>query len=37
MEESQKEKQGWLYLSEKPLEKLWNNKQDKKTWNKYCK
>ena len=32
-----KEKLGWLNLSEKSLERLWNNKKDEKTWNKYIK
>ena len=35
MEESQKEKQGWLALAEKSLDKLWNNEKDEKTWSKY--
>jgi hypothetical protein len=35
IEESQKEKQGWLALAEKSLEKIWNNKKDAETWDKY--
>ncbi len=32
---SQKEKQGWLVLAQKSMEKLWNNKKDEETWSKY--
>jgi Arc/MetJ-type ribon-helix-helix transcriptional regulator len=35
IEESQKEKQGWLALAEKSLEKIWDNKKDAETWDKY--
>ena len=30
-----KEKQGWLALAEKSLDKLWDNKKDDKVWSKY--
>jgi len=30
-----KEKQGWLALAEKSLDKLWENEKDEKTWGKY--
>ena len=30
-----KEKQGWLVLAEKSLEKLWKNKKDEQVWSKY--
>ena len=30
-----KEKQGWMALAEKSLEKIWENKKDDKTWSKY--
>jgi Arc/MetJ-type ribon-helix-helix transcriptional regulator len=35
IEESQKEKQGWLALAEKSLEKIWDNKKDAETWDIY--
>lgn len=31
----QKEKTGWLALAEKSMEKIWDNKKDDETWNKY--
>ncbi len=30
-----KEKAGWLAVAEKSLERVWNNKKDDETWNKY--
>lgn len=30
-----KEKQGWMALAEKSLQKIWENKKDDKVWNKY--
>jgi len=33
--DSLKEKQGWLALAEKSLDKLWNNKKDEEVWSKY--
>ena len=30
-----KEKQSWMALAEKSLEKMWQNKKDDKTWGKY--
>jgi len=30
-----KEKQGWLVLAQKSMEKIWNNKKDEETWSKY--
>jgi len=30
-----KEKQGWLALAEKSMEKIWSNKKDEETWSKY--
>ena len=30
-----KEKQGWMALAEKSLEKIWKNKKDDKVWSKY--
>ncbi|MFH1592955.1 MAG: ribbon-helix-helix domain-containing protein [Candidatus Woesearchaeota archaeon] len=35
MGDAQKEKQGWLVLAEKSLEKMWDNKKDDRTWSKY--
>ncbi|MBI2499048.1 ribbon-helix-helix protein, CopG family [Candidatus Woesearchaeota archaeon] len=35
IETRRKEKDGWLALAEKSLEKLWNNKKDDKVWSKY--
>jgi len=35
METRLKEKQGWMALAEKSLEKMWQNKKDDKTWGKY--
>ena len=35
IEESQKEKQGWLALAEKSLDKIWDNKKDAEVWDKY--
>ena len=35
MEDTQKEKHGWLVLAEKSLERLWNNKKDEGVWSKY--
>lgn len=34
-ESKSKEKQAWLALAEKSLEKIWKNKKDDKVWNKY--
>jgi len=30
-----KEKQGWLILAQKSMEKIWDNKKDEETWKKY--
>ena len=30
-----KEKQGWMALAEKSLEKIWKNKKDDEVWSKY--
>jgi len=30
-----KEKQGWMALAEKSLEKIWKNKKDDEVWEKY--
>jgi len=36
LEESNKqEKNGWLALAEKSLDKVWNNKKDDEVWSKY--
>ncbi len=35
IEESQKEKQGWLALAEKSLDKIWDNEKDAEVWDKY--
>ena len=35
IEFAQKEKQGWIALAEKSLEKIWNNKKDDEVWSKY--
>ena len=35
LEISRKEKYGWLILAEKSLQKIWSNKKDDETWNKY--
>jgi len=32
-----KEKQGWLGLAEKSMEKIWNNKKDEEIWKKQLK
>ena len=34
---TKKEKYDWLILAEKSMKKIWNNKKDKKIWNKYLK
>lgn len=34
MEETKKEKFGWLLLTEQSLKKLWDNKEDE-VWNTY--
>ena len=31
----EQEKQGWLALAEKSLDKIWNNKKDDEIWGKY--
>lgn len=31
----EREKQGWLALAEKSLEKIWKNKRDDEAWSKY--
>ncbi|MFH1752420.1 MAG: hypothetical protein ABH821_05800 [archaeon] len=33
--EMEKEKIGWLSITEKSMDKLWSNLKDKKTWSKY--
>jgi len=35
IESIKKEKQGWLALAEKSMEKIWSNKKDEETWSKY--
>jgi hypothetical protein len=30
-----KEKQGWMALAEKSLEKIWKNKKDEEVWGRY--
>lgn len=35
IESIKKEKQGWLVLAEKSMEKIWSNKKDEETWSKY--
>jgi len=35
LKNNKKEKQGWLILAEKSLKKIWKNKKDRETWNKY--
>ena len=35
IERSKKEKQGWLALAEKSLEKIWDNPKDEEVWGKY--
>ena len=30
-----KEKQGWLVLAEKSMERIWDNKKDDEIWSKY--
>ena len=35
METRLKEKQGWMALAERSLEKIWQNKKDDKSWGKY--
>jgi len=35
LNETKKEKLGWLILAEKSLAKNWNNAKDDKIWNKY--
>ena len=36
MEETIKEKQGWLALAEQSLKKVWDNKQDDEVWGTYA-
>lgn len=33
--EKLKEKQGWLAMAEKNMEKLWDNKEDENEWKRY--
>ena len=35
IESIKKEKQGWLALAVKSMEKIWSNKKDEETWSKY--
>jgi len=35
METRFKEKQGWMALAEKSMEKIWKNKRDDEVWSKY--
>jgi Arc/MetJ-type ribon-helix-helix transcriptional regulator len=35
MEDTIKEKQGWLALAEQSLKKVWDNKQDDEVWSAY--
>lgn len=35
MESAKKEKQGWLALAEKSMEKIWDNPKDEEAWSKY--
>ena len=35
IERLKREKQRWLALAEKSLEKMWNNKKDDEVWSKY--
>ena len=35
MEETIKEKQGWLALAEQSLKKIWDNKKDDEVWSTY--
>ncbi|MEK6936565.1 MAG: ribbon-helix-helix domain-containing protein [Nanoarchaeota archaeon] len=35
IESAKKEKQGWLALAEKSMEKIWANKKDEELWSKY--
>jgi metal-responsive CopG/Arc/MetJ family transcriptional regulator len=35
LEQSTKEKQGWLALAELSLKKVWDNKKDDETWSQY--
>ena len=35
MEKHKKEKFGWLAIAEKSMKKIWDNKKDDETWNKY--
>jgi len=35
MEDTIKEKQGWLALAEQSLKKVWDNKQDDEAWSAY--
>ncbi|MBS3145748.1 ribbon-helix-helix protein, CopG family [Candidatus Woesearchaeota archaeon] len=35
MDSKTKEKQGWLALAEKSLDKIWDNKKDENVWRKY--
>jgi len=35
LEKSKKEKIGWMIIAEKSMKKIWDNKKDDKTWEKY--
>ncbi len=35
MEETKKEKLGWLILAQKSMEKIWDNPKDDKEWEQY--
>ena len=35
LEKNRKEKIGWMILTEKSLNKIWDNKKDSEIWSKY--
>jgi len=35
LEKNRKEKIGWMILAEKSMAKIWDNKKDDETWEKY--
>lgn len=35
MDRNKKERIGWMIVAENSMKKIWDNKKDDKTWNKY--
>ena len=35
LDRNKKEKIGWMFVAEKSMKKIWNNKKDEEVWSKY--